>query len=300
MNYISHHHMTLAEKPGSPSDLLHYGVKGMKWGVRRTPEQLGRARTSRSKGSAKTGAMSPEDIQTAYGAAAAALIVAQSGRNFIESGNARVMINKGKRAVGLKGPLEYKKDPSLAKKMSEDQLMKKVVDPINPDYPGFGTKMNCRRATVVYEMRRRGMDVEATKTTNARGQHGTGMRKAVNADLNRFSWGEKGVYKDTSTWGEKIDRDKAPNSTFAALKKEPNGSRGEVAIAWLMGGGHSVSYEIVNNKPVIFDNQRKTKIKTASDWNKAFNIDVGNVALTRLDNKPLNEDWLERWAKNRD
>lgn len=34
------HRWTFCDKP-SPTCLLHYGVKGMKWGVRRTPEQLG-------------------------------------------------------------------------------------------------------------------------------------------------------------------------------------------------------------------------------------------------------------------
>lgn len=33
----------------SYSELYHYGVKGMKWGVRRTPEQLGHARLRKSK-----------------------------------------------------------------------------------------------------------------------------------------------------------------------------------------------------------------------------------------------------------
>lgn len=31
--------------------LMHHGIKGMKWGVRRTPEQLGYRRSSRSRGS---------------------------------------------------------------------------------------------------------------------------------------------------------------------------------------------------------------------------------------------------------
>lgn len=30
------------------SELKHYGVKGMKWGVRRTPEQLGHKRLAKS------------------------------------------------------------------------------------------------------------------------------------------------------------------------------------------------------------------------------------------------------------
>lgn len=36
-------------------ELMHYGVKGMKWGVRRTPEQLGHKRTTVA--SAKTKAL---------------------------------------------------------------------------------------------------------------------------------------------------------------------------------------------------------------------------------------------------
>ena len=44
-------------KPSLEEALEHYGVKGMKWGVRRTPEQLGRARANR------TAKLTPEQKQ---------------------------------------------------------------------------------------------------------------------------------------------------------------------------------------------------------------------------------------------
>lgn len=41
--------------------LEHYGVKGMKWGVRRTPEQLGRARAARKARKAEAKAQKKAD-----------------------------------------------------------------------------------------------------------------------------------------------------------------------------------------------------------------------------------------------
>ncbi len=42
--------------------------------------------------------------------------------------------------------------------------------------------MNCRRCTFAYEMRRRGYDVAATRTTNGRGQTAVGVYNALNTE----------------------------------------------------------------------------------------------------------------------
>lgn len=48
------------------NELKHFGVKGMKWGVRRTPEQLGRKRTQSEDNSHDDykKAHSPKDVRT--------------------------------------------------------------------------------------------------------------------------------------------------------------------------------------------------------------------------------------------
>lgn len=278
-------------KPSVDSYLEHYGVKGMKWGVRRTPEQLGSSR----KGSTNVGETDPSLV---YASAFLALQGGMVVKNYFESGNARVLKEKGKRFVKGQSGVQYKLNKSLSKPMNETEIMSKVVKDINPDHPGFGTKQNCRRCTMAYEMRRRGYDVTATKTTNARGQHGTGLRKAANTKTGRFDWGENKVFpKGKVDYG---DTNEAPNALFKHLAKEPNGSRGEVSIGWALGGGHSIAYEIVKGKPMVIDTQSGKQIKNSSDWSSNYPLIASEVYISRLDNKPLNYAWLERWAKNND
>lgn len=68
------------KKPKNQNELTHYGIKGMKWGVRRTPEQLGRSqerkriraedkaiKKERKKTSKNRRLLSDEDLQLAVG-----------------------------------------------------------------------------------------------------------------------------------------------------------------------------------------------------------------------------------------
>ena len=119
-------------------------------------------------------------------------------------------------------------------------------------------------------------------------------------------WVEKsdgtGAYKKI----KKLTADEAiePNaremahSIFDALAKEPNRSRGELSVSWLGGrGGHSMFYEIVDGVPVIFDTQ------TGKRWDSPDIVDfmekakrMSDAGFTRLDDKPLNMDFIRRWV----
>ena len=279
--------------------LAHFGVKGMRWGVRNDkPATSGTSTKSNplSKSKGKVG-----EGEELYVALVGIVLVAKASKaamNTIDSGNAKVILNKGKRFV-TRQKLDYKVDTSLAKKkMSESELMTKVVKPVNRDYPSKGTKQNCRRCTVAYEMRRRGFDVTATKSIMATGQHGLGMKKALNVNTRKYEAAENKVFTVANV--RALKNTDAPDALFKALKGQPNGSRGEVAVGWLMGGGHSVAYEIINNKPVIIDTQSGKMFKNSQEWAKAYKYPAATAAYTRLDNKRLNKDWVERWVKNND
>jgi hypothetical protein len=236
----------------------------------------------------------------------------------IQSGNATRLITKGKeRFSGEK--FEFKKNDYLANKnFDADDIHSVVVKKINPDYGAIGTKMNCRRATFSYEMRRRGYDVKATKTTNANGQNVIGLYNATNPGKKITSTSNYNVIKNLTNESKKKYGDPktftdlsanfaaggkskipggTPNAIFHYLAKQPDGSRGELGVMWQMGGGHSMAYEIIKGKPVIFDGQTGKKFEAAEEFLKAM-PHVKSSGFTRLDNIDLNVDYLMRWMTN--
>jgi hypothetical protein len=272
--------------------LEHYGVKGMKWGVRNERKPSSGSKNTAKTTQAKTGVVDPA---TVYLASVLAVQGGLSVARLIDSGNARVLVKKGARAATLNthGPQYKKNDALAAKNLNEKQIMDSVVKDINPNYGSFGTKMNCRRCTLSYEMRRRGFDVVATHSTMSTGQHGGGLKKAANTKTTAKDWGENKVHSNPT--GGKVD---SVNIITKSLANQPNGSRGEVSVSWAVGGGHSIAYEVVRGKPMIIDTQRQIHIKTQADWDKAYPFNPSAIYYTRLDNKPLNTQWLERWVKD--
>lgn len=273
--------------------------------------------------SVREGHMTTNQKRVVIGASVVAgLTAAYLIQDNIQSGNATRMIAKGKeRMSGEK--FAFKKNPKLSNpNFDVDDIHHHVLQGINPDYGAIGTKMNCRRATFSYEMRRRGYDVKATKTTNANGQNVLGLMNAItpNQKIKRTSMssvlrttGRETIAKSkkptTSTpvldlsknfaagGKTKIQMPSGVKSIFDSLAKEPDGSRGELGVQWAMGGGHSMAYEVVKGKPVIFDGQTGKIFDNHDFFSKAMPT-VKNAGFTRLDNIDLNVDYLMRWMTN--
>lgn len=80
----------------------------------------------------------------------------------------------------------FRANPKLARKMSADELLHNVAKPVNPGYSKAGGKMNCRRSTYAYELRRRGFDVHATTSSVGWGQSESGVINAVTPGGRKF------------------------------------------------------------------------------------------------------------------
>lgn len=351
--------------------LAHYGVKGMKWGVRNEDRPVSAKRQARREAKAagydahaarlrtrlstleknkeryhpayyetnkKDLEKELKDTEDAAQAKREGRLTAKQKRNLMiaggllaaygtykiaNTGEVNRQILKGKAFVHGKDSVFNKNEKLARKDMDVDEIMSDVVKHINPGYGGIGTKQNCRRATFAYEMRRRGFDVAATRTTNAYGQTAAGLinatspgekflptskvgmiSKALKEQVEKKRIGASTPFTDAIT-GAVVgkERIRATNQTidnaiFTKLRSMPDGARGELGVTWTPGGGHSVAWEIVKGKPVIFDTQSGKRFTSAAEMTKEYGNIIKDAGVTRLDNIPLNDEFLMRWMKN--
>lgn len=258
--------------------------------------------------------------------AGAVVVTAIVGAGLIYQGQQSGAFNSWKlmgqaRLSGQKIPFQVNKE--LSGKMSANDLLHKVAKPVNPGYSKAGGKMNCRRSTYAYELRRRGFDVHATTSSVGWGQSESGVINALTTKGKDYfratsmsqsvvlSGGSNPAKGDTRKIpGAKIileGLDKARSSAIgdpgssskavlAELAKQPNGARGEVLFKF-PNFGHSMAYEIVDGKPHIFDSQKGTLYDAAKRVESKWDGFTG-AEIRRLDNVDLDLNFLTRWATN--
>ena len=312
--------------------LAHYGVLGMKWGVRKDSRPQGYQGPSKASVTTQKVIDNPlvklplsmivprTDASSLVRTFIASTLLESTKNNKTIAEAAADIAEEMKTSKQLKAGLlvysmdsgsyrvpgvlatnaldgGWKKDPSLAKKdMSVSVLKDKVIKPVNPDFPGLGTTNNCLRATYTYEMRRRGFDVTATKTIFASGQTKIGQ-KTMSKSLSKH----ERIYSDPDA--SKIKRIFLPGkadstAAFNRLGKEPDRSRGEFTMTWgPMMGGHSIAYEIVNKKPVFIDAQSGKTYQTPSELETMLKS-AQSISFNRLDNKDINSLTIPAWIKD--
>lgn len=363
--------------------LAHYGVKGMKWGIRKKdpasvskevqdrreqraakfdtraamlnvkiselrPQSMNGNVFQRSSANGKIKDLTKErdralkDAQLKRegklsttqkkwaigGTVAAGIIVASAAVKAVDSGDFHRLSIKGKEFIsGTKHA--WKRNDSLSQSgLDVDEIRSRVVKDINPDFGKFGANMNCRRSTFAYEMRRRGYDVAATKSSLATGQAASGLYNATagkgQKQVSRNMFGMYGrIIKETiqgtaespGAFTEQATRagglglervsgivgsDTRANAgqIFKKLANMPDGARGEVSVMWAgMPAGHSIAWEVIKGKPTLIDAQMNKIIDSPEAFASVY-TNISKAGVSRLDNAELNMDFLTRWLKD--
>lgn len=304
--------------------LEHFGVKGQQWGKRKTE-----VAAPADPNAQKDPSFAERHHKALVGAGiAAGVLVVYGGIRMNETGELPRKIQQAK-ALASRSESTWKMKPILAEsRLNENQIHELVSKGINPEFGKPGTMMNCKRCTYAYEMRRRGFDVKATKSMKATGQNMMGdfNVKQLKPGENIVGPGRLGLISRTQRehFAKELHGKSTPFTDFISNKgnqvgdfvhipmtnstmhqtifddlqrTHPNGARGELTMFWKGGGGHSVSWEIINNKPVIFDNQTGKMFKSAEDMAAGYKgATIAHAGNSRLDNIPLNTDFLQRWV----
>lgn len=260
-------------------ELEHYGVKGMKWGIRRyQPYTDGKKGVYLGDpvGARKLKYKSPL-VSTVANSAARGVVY---GLASLIPGGVTLMNAYTLKQVAkynwdsrnyVKKDGEFEKLKDLKKKTSKT-TPEEDAKQVNPG-SGAGKVNNCMNCTATYEMRRRGYDVQARRS-------GKGMSTGKYSE-----WFENVQYNQvTGNRKPGESRKYWVTKTYEALTREieklPEGARGFCAFQYEnMRNGHTVSWEIKDGSVIFYDGQSgNTKTDTV------FSFSNQNYTWARLDN----------------
>ena len=287
------------------NSLKHYGVLGMKWGVRRYQNKDGsltatgkrRYSSGTRYGAENSDKTSERDHSKsnksplAWFATSAALDIlalnpiglAQDSIRLIEAGSSYV---KAKVYDKERGNEHIDKETGFfikSKNMSQEEDSARV----NPLVHNFdeNTKSNCMLCTATYDLRRRGYDVRARKAS-----YGYLTDELLHwypeAKINKISGMNENGKPSRRDMMEKVKTE---------LVKQGEGARGNLMIRWPnMSGGHSVAYEIQNGNLKIIDAQINKIYSNPESFLRRCSADV---EYARLDNVEFDKQKIKEVAE---
>lgn len=276
------------------NELCHYGVKGMKWGVRHYQNNDGsltsagkkrynkgnnRSNTDKSQTDPQKKKKGLTDKQKKYikiGAAAVGTALAVYGTYKIHQ---------------LYTGSNLKVDPETGfRLLDKTESDRKALNTINPGkirhfsinkskeiIDGSGT--NCMLCTNAYEMRRRGYDVRA------------GLDLEGNGFLADELFGK--MYKNYKGT-DKVQPDLT--KIYDYIKNQEDGARGNFMVWWDTSGGHSMIWENIHGRPYIKDAQTGTSYGRAT-----MRVIMSSISKTkpveflRTDNAEIDMTEVKKW-----
>lgn len=269
--------------------LMHHGILGMRWGVRRFQNKdgsltaEGRSRLGyreRKIEKYKSYGMTQEEAEAKYdrrkkaimigGGIAAGILATYGGYRLYQ----RVKMTKSEvdEATGL-----IKK----AKEMSPEEDLKAINE--GRRYNPFGNvgeySNNCMLCTTAYDLRRRGFDVKAGESL-----HGRVILSVQDVYKDKVDWKDLGSANALKTFGDSM----------------PEGSRGNLIVKHaLLGSNHSVAWEKTKDGIIIRDGQINVSSSFGDYLNKYGYIPAG---AARTDNLRINPEFLKSredlWVRN--
>lgn len=256
-------------------------------------------------------------------------LVTYAGFKLADSGELNRLVEKAKE-VSLGSHYQgFSKNEDYSGPLSVESIKDGLLNKINPNFSStfslgsVGSYNNCKRCTFAYELSRRGYDVRATQTIAGTGQNLNGnnmmlfvprcSRKDYKQALKTWK-NDPSIYatnnlikKLSGGLSENIrlvgDTQNKFKSIYDSIEKMPDRARGELSITWSnRPGGHSLAWEVIDHKPIVFDCQTRrvydTPVKFSKILNQALANGIDSATLCRLDDKDLNLDLLRRWVKN--
>lgn len=211
-----------------------------------------------------------------------------------------------------------------------DHSIEDDIKVVNPNYR-FGStdyRENCACCSVCYEMRRRGLDVEAQKKNDLRTmvtlfhfltkkEYDDFVRNYMEASFKGYSgsaqkWGYSNLkvissmFKNpdgtnvvlTSIGDSTRDRKVAAQKIKDLILKEGEGARFMFSVVWEgMRGGHAFNAEVKNGEVIIVDSQINETFNFERGTEKYFDrAKIYSISFARVDDKILSDEMFEYYS----
>lgn len=193
------------------------------------------------------------------------------------------------------------------KKKTKQMSRKEDLNQVNPGFYNWNanTKNNCMLCTTTYDLRRRGYDVTANKSTSGfetdaiKDWYPDAEIKTVKSEPIPQIQGDY-ITLNNEYWAEQPSRAKKnAENLLNELEKQPEGARGNLMVTWAgFSGGHSMAYEIVNGEVMILDGQSNKIYDSESEIMDLLSNCDGDLQYARLDNVDVNPEAIKRASKS--